>query len=144
MKNSHHGHHSPRKESLIRQKLGEIRDPELLALIDELNEQARLPSEAFQTLTLGYIIDAILHSGPNGTRKVFRSEEFDQIGPATLTLRKLRVDYPTIYQFCEEVAQSRGSSLDLFNGHKLYSFLNMFAPSGNAGRTKPRRGIHAW
>jgi hypothetical protein len=108
-------------------RVGEIGDPNLLALIDELEWAAGVPSAEFLSLPLGFFLTQCVY--PTG-----EPETRIPISSAGLPLAPLldskvgRLPDGELRTLCAELASTSGRALEFFHDSTLAAFLNGTIP----------------
>ena len=113
-------------DSLLQTKVGDIRDGEILALIDELEHACRVGSRDFVNLPLSlFLTQCVYPDGPAKrvpiTTKIVASAPFLESRVGKLPDGPLR-------DLCAELALLAGTALESFSGNKIYVLLNKTLP----------------
>lgn len=135
-----HSHHYPASENYLDRQLRDTHS-DIVKVALELHRSSPLSIGGIERLRFTVILDAVLHPHPDRKRIPLNSREFNPPSFLLMTLRQLRDESVALYQLCEEMARKKGSSAELEENRKLFSFLNLYSSDGKGSRRFTRRLI---
>jgi len=107
--------------------LGNIRDPNLLALIEELEQATDVESAAYLSLPLMVFLTQCVYPGIEPGKRVRISSARIPFAPL-LDLKVGKLPDGDLRGLCQELAEGHGRALEFFHGSKLAAFLNKAIP----------------
>lgn len=112
--------------ALLQTKLGEIRDREILELVEELEQACPVGSRDFVNgPLLHFLTQCVYPQGP--AKRVPISTKVVCLSPL-LDSRVGQLTEGPLRDLCEELATLSRRALELFNGSKIYVLLNKTLP----------------
>jgi len=112
--------------SLLQTKVGDIRDGEILALIDELEQVCRVGSRDFVNLPLAlFLTQCVYPDGP--AKRVPITTKYTPSAPL-LESRVGKLPEGPLRVLCDELALFAGEALEFFHSRKVYVLLNQALP----------------
>ncbi|HSI14469.1 MAG TPA: hypothetical protein VK961_20630 [Chthoniobacter sp.] len=122
---------------LLETKVADIKDAELLGLIDELEEVCPVGSRNFVSSPMLHFLTQCVY--PNGPEKrVVITTKFAASAPL-LESRVGKLSDGPLRSLCGELASLAQSGLDAFNGSKVYVLLNKTLPRFASERSTARQ-----
>ena len=111
---------------LMERPLEDIKDTALLQLMEELGDATGEYAQTSLKLPFrGYLVRC-LH--PGGKDKKVRISSGRLTGQGNLTKKVGKLRGTGIYQVCDELARRYGTSVELYETHQLFTFLNKIVP----------------
>lgn len=122
---------------LLETKVADIKDTELLCLVDELEEVCPVGSRNFlSSPLLHFLTQCVYPHGPE--KRVAIATQFAASTPL-LESRIGKLPDGPLRDLCGELAQLGQSSLDVFSGSKVYVLLNKTLPRFATARSTVRQ-----
>ena len=125
---------------LVDTPLPKVADQNLLSMISELEHATHVAGEK-EYLLWGYLVQCHY---PNGAGNWFEIDK-NKIIPGGLLSRKIgKLEGTAIYQVCDEVAKTKGDSIESVVNLSLYVFLNRYLPNFERKPKKRRHDPRDW
>jgi hypothetical protein len=124
--------------SLLQTKVGDIRDAEILALIDELEHASPVGSHEFVNQPLLFFLTQCLY--PEGPGKRIPISAKNVAAAPLLESRVGKLPDGSLHDLCGELAALAKTGLEFFSGNKVYVLLNRAIPKHPAVKTASAKG----